>query len=62
MDEAHVEHAVRFIEDEDLEPVELHGPLVDEVQEAAGGGDDDVCSVLEPFNLRRCGDAAEDDV
>jgi hypothetical protein len=43
-DEAHVEHAVRFVEDEDLDAPEVDRPLLDVVEEAAGGRDDDLGS------------------
>src|SRR5919108_629836 len=40
--EAHVEHPVGLVEDEHADPVELEVAPLEEVLEAAGGGDDDV--------------------
>ena len=40
--EAHVEHAVGLVEDEDAHAVEGQVAALEEVLEAAGGGDDDV--------------------
>ncbi len=42
VDEAHVEHAVHLVEDEDLEVVEAERALLEEVHQAADGGDHDV--------------------
>ena len=41
-EESHVEHAICFIHDEDLEPAHVEVALVHEVDEAAGGRDDDI--------------------
>ena len=41
-DEAHVEHAVGFVDDEDLDRVQEQSAALGEVEQAAGGGDDDV--------------------
>ena len=40
--EAHVEHAVGLVEDEDLDVLEREGAALDEVFQAARGRDDDV--------------------
>ena len=40
--EAHVEHAVGLVEDEDADAVEREGAALEEVLQAAGGRDDDV--------------------
>ena len=40
--EAHVEHAVGLVEDEDLDALEAHGATAREVAEAARRGDDDL--------------------
>ncbi len=40
--EAHVEHPVRLVEDEDLDLAEVGRALADEVEEAAGRGDEDL--------------------
>ena len=43
MDEAEVEHLVGFVEDEDFERRDRSsGALVDEVEQTAGRGDEDV--------------------
>ena len=60
-DEAHVEHAVRFVEDEDLHFGERHGALFAEVEQAARRRDQDVAAVARLVDLRFLGDAAEDD-
>ena len=41
-EEAHVEHAVDFVEDENLELAETHGAAEKMIDEATGGGDHDV--------------------
>ena len=40
--EAHVEHAVGLVEDEDADAVEGQVAALEEILQAAGGGDDDV--------------------
>ena len=62
MNEAHVEHAVCFVENEHFESIEFHGPLIDEIKKSTRGGDEDVRSVLESLQLWAGGDTAEDDV
>ena len=37
VDEAHVEHAVGFVEYEDFDPIEMKGVLLDEVEQPSGG-------------------------
>ena len=58
--EAHVGHVVGLVEDDDLDLVELAGALLDEVGEAARGGDDDVDAALERLTLLRERGAADD--
>ncbi len=58
--ETHVEHAVRFIEDENFECAEVDSEAAGEVEQAAGGGDDDVDAFLQGFDLRGFIDAAVD--
>ena len=60
VDEAHVEHAVGLVEDEDLEPAEADVALAHEVEQAAGGGDQDVDAPRQRLDLRVLADAAED--
>ena len=59
--EAHVEHAVGFVEDEDLESLEVDAALPHQVEQASGRGDEDVDPVGERVALRPDPDAAEDD-
>ena len=42
VDEAHVEHPVGLVEDEDLDRAEVDGALADVVEQSAGRGDDDL--------------------
>ena len=51
-DEAHVEHAVGFVEDQDLDLAEVHGLLADEVEQAARRGHEDLDAALELLDLR----------
>ena len=60
VDEAHVEHPVGLVEDEDLEPVEADVALADQVEQAAGRGDEDVDAARQRLDLRALADAAED--
>ena len=55
---AHVQHAVRLVEHEHLHVAQARGPLVHEVHEAAGRGDEHVGAVLELLDLRLVGQAA----
>ena len=59
-DESHVEHAVGFIEDEDLHLGEIHGALFAQVEQAARRRDQDVAAVAHVRDLRALGHAAED--
>ncbi len=59
--EAHVEHAVRFVEDEDLDLGEVHGALPDMVEQAAGRGDEDLDAAPKDLDLRVDARAAIDD-
>src|SRR5581483_11224694 len=59
-DEAHVEHAVGLVEDQDLDAPEIDRLLVHVVEQAPGRGDDDVDAVGEIVGLRIEADAAED--
>ncbi len=60
MDEAHVQHAVGFVEDEDADFFELRVALLDEVDQASGRRDHDVHPVAERGGLGVLPDAAED--
>ena len=59
VDEAHVEHAVGLVEDEDLDLVEVKRAVVAEVEQAAGRGDQDVDAVLKRPHLAAHRDAAD---
>ena len=59
-DEAHVEHLVGFVEDEDLDLREVGVTLAKVVEQAAGSGDDDVDAARQRLALRAMADAAED--
>ena len=60
MDEAHVEHAVGFVEHEHLHMSQRHGLLFSEIEQAAGCGDDDVAAVTQLRDLRAFTHATED--
>ena len=49
---AHVEHAVHFVEDQDLDLVETNQPALEVVLEAAGGGDDKARAAANGVELR----------
>ena len=59
-DEAHVEHPVGLVEDEDLDRREVDGALADVVEQAAGRRDDDLGAGAERADLRIEADAAVD--
>ncbi len=59
MDEAHVEHAVGFVEDEDLDPAQIERALAGMVEQAAGRGHQDVDAAAQLVDLRLHADAAE---
>ena len=61
VDEAHVEHAVGLVEDEDRDLVEPDMALVAQVEQAPGRGDQDVDAGLQRLHLVMLVDAAEDD-
>jgi hypothetical protein len=60
VDEAHVEHAVGFVQHEDLDARQVDGALTDVVEQAAWCGDEDVDAALQRLDLRPDADAAED--
>ena len=51
-DETHVEHPVGLVEDEDPHGAEGHEPLLEEIEQAPGGGDEDVDSRAERCTWR----------
>ena len=58
--EAHVQHAVRLVEHEDLDLAEVGGPLADEVEQPAGRGDEDLDAGPQLLDLGIERDAAVD--
>jgi hypothetical protein len=60
MDEAHVEHAVGFVEDEDFHVRQIDGFLVGQVEQATWAGDQHVEALGHGLDLRIHADAAED--
>ena len=58
--EAHVQHAVHFVEHEHLDVAEVDGPAAEEVFEASGGGDDEARAAGELVELRVLAEAAAD--
>ena len=50
--EAHVQHPVRLVEDEDLDLAEVGRALADEVEQAAGRGDEDLDAGAQLLDLR----------
>ena len=61
VDEAHVEHAVGLVEDEEADGVERDVALADQVEQAPRRGHEQVDAPLERLDLRPLVDAAEDD-
>ena len=59
VDEAHVEHAVGFVEDEDLDVREVERALAVVVEQAPRRGDEDVDAAAQLVDLRLHADAAE---
>jgi hypothetical protein len=58
-DEAHVEHAVGFVEHQGLHLRQVDGALAEVVEQAAGRGDQDVDATAQGLDLRVDADAAE---
>ena len=58
--ESHVEHPIRFIQDEELDLVELGVRPAEMVEEPPGGRDDDVHAAAERVLLRSHADATKD--
>ena len=58
--EAHIEHAVRFVQDEDLDSAQVDEPLVHQVEQPAGRGNEDIDAPLQGSRLRVLADTAED--
>ncbi|MCY1403226.1 hypothetical protein D9M71_183960 [compost metagenome] len=60
VDEAHVEHAVGFVEDQDFHVGQVDAALADEVEQAAGARDQNVDTLGYGLDLWVHADAAED--
>ena len=60
LDEAHVEHAIGFVEDEERHAAELHVAALDQVEQAAGRGDQDVDATRQGLDLAAVAHAADD--
>ncbi len=60
VDEAHVEHPIGLVEDEDLDRAEVDGALADVVEQPAGRGDDDLGTTAQGAELTAEPDAAVD--
>src|SRR5262249_42464287 len=58
-DESHVEHPVRFIDDQHFEISELQMSLAHVVQQSSGGGNKQIDSVPQGFRLRAYPDSAK---
>ena len=58
--EAHVEHAVGLVEHERVDLVQQDVALAEHVEQAAGGGDQEVDALADALGLRVVRDAAED--
>ena len=61
MDEAHVEHAVGFVEHQHLHGGQVQEALLLQVEQAAGGGHQDVDAAFHGVDLRVHADTTEDD-
>ncbi len=59
-DEAHVEHAIGLVEDEDLDPAQVDGALAGMVEQATGRGDHDLGAATQRADLATEADAAVD--
>jgi hypothetical protein len=60
VDEAHVEHAIGLVQHQDLDLLQVDGPLLHVVEQPAGRGDDDVDPAAQRIDLRLHADAAVD--
>src|SRR5262249_33730552 len=60
MDEAHVEHSIGFVEDEDLYAIETDMTLAHQIEEAAKGRNEEVDTAGKRIDLRLLVDSAID--
>ena len=61
MDEAHVEHAVSFVEHQHFDGRQIDVALLRVVEQPSGGGDQNVDAAFQGRNLRIHADTAEHD-
>ena len=59
-DEAHVEHAIGFVEHEEGDAAELHVAALDQVEQTAGRGDQDVDAARQRLDLAAVAQTADD--
>ena len=57
---AHIEHAIGLVEDQDLDVFEVDDSLVQEIQQPAGRGDENVDAVAKGADLWSLADSAKD--
>ncbi len=61
MDETHVQHAVRLVQDNGRESAGVDAPAIDEIEDAPRGADDEVIETLQLHDLRADSRAAHAD-
>ncbi len=61
MDEAHVQHAICFVQNEDLQAVQADDATIHQVEQSARRRHQDVDALSQLFHLRLLAHAAEDD-
>ena len=61
MNEAHVEHAVGFIENENFGVRKIGVALLDQIEQPAWCGDENVHAISQRLHLRMLANAAEND-
>ena len=59
VDEAQIEHLIGFVEDEDFNEFQVKAAALDQIEQPAGGGDDDIDAALHRTLLARNRHAAE---
>jgi hypothetical protein len=53
MDEAKIEHLIGFIEHEDFDELQIEAAALDQIEQPAWGGDDDIDTALDSALLAR---------
>src|SRR4026208_1330081 len=59
--EAHVEHAIGFVEHEEFDVLQVAGSLLDVIEQTPWRGHDDIGAVLQCLGLTAISNAAEND-